>query len=202
LNLSGNAWGERQEIAPDLPTASPVEVTIADLLGSGTACIGWASRLPADREAPLRYIDLMGGSKPHLLRGYDNGLGREVEFSCASSTWHYLKDKSEGRAWSTRMPFPVHCVRQVETRDVTGGSRRISTYRYHHGHYDHVERVFRGFGMVEQMDAEHFENWARDQAGSVVDDTLHRPPVLTKTWFHTGADDGHPEIQDRFRDEH
>src|SRR4029077_5580952 len=31
LTLSGNAWGERQEIAPDLPTASPVEVTIADL---------------------------------------------------------------------------------------------------------------------------------------------------------------------------
>jgi RHS repeat-associated protein len=202
LNLSGNGWSTGRPIAPVLPTARPADVSTTDLFGNGTTCIVWSSALPADREAPLRYIDLMGGSKPHLLRGYDNGLGKAVELSYATSTWHYLKDKSEGRPWVTRLPFPVQCVRRVETRDRVGGARRISTYRYHHGHYDHVEREFRGFGMVEQTDAEEFEHWARDLGGRVVDRTLHRPPVLTKTWFHTGADDGRPVVRDRLRDEH
>ena len=38
-----------------------------DLLGNGTACLVWSSPLPGDARRPLRYVDLMGGSKPHLL---------------------------------------------------------------------------------------------------------------------------------------
>ena len=38
-----------------------------DLLGNGTACLVWSSPLPGDARRPMRYIDLMGGQKPHLL---------------------------------------------------------------------------------------------------------------------------------------
>jgi len=201
LNLSGNGFAPRREIAPALRTESPVEIATADVLGNGTTCLVWSSGLPADRESPLRYVDPMGGSKPHLLRGYSNGLGKEVEFAYTSSTWHYLKDRSEGRPWATRLPFPVHCVRRVESRDTIAGSRRVCSYRYHHGHYDHREREFRGFGMVEETDAEEFEHWGRDSAGIAVDRTVHQAPVLTKTWFHTGAELDDRGLLDVYRDE-
>jgi hypothetical protein len=201
LNLSGNSLGPPRQLAPALRTESPVEIATADVLGNGTTCLIWSSGLPADRGAPLRYVDPMGGSKPHLLRAYSNGLGKEVEFTYTSSTWHYLKDRAEGRPWATRLPFPVHCVRRVESRDTIAGSRRVCSYRYHHGHYDHREREFRGFGMVEENDAEEFEHWRRDSAGVAVDRTVHQAPVLTKTWFHTGAELDDGSLLDVYRNE-
>ena len=42
-------------------------VDAVDLLGNGTACLVWSSPLPGDARRPLRYVDLMGGQKPHLL---------------------------------------------------------------------------------------------------------------------------------------
>ena len=63
----------------------------------------------------------------------------------------------------------------------------MSSYKYHHGYYDHAEREFRGFGMVEQTDSEHFEHWVKGDASNIVDSELHQESVTTKTWFHTGA---------------
>ena len=65
-----------------------------------------------------------------------------------------------------------------------------STYSYHHGYFDGVEREFRGFGRVEQVDVESFGEFANGNADSpyITDDkTLYQPPVKTITWFHTGA---------------
>ena len=201
LNLSGNAWSAAQPIAPFFPAEAPNQITTTDLLGNGTACIVWSSTLPAHARQPLRYLDLMGGKKPHLLRSYVNNLGTEVTFSYKSSTWYYLKDKLAGRPWVTRLPFPVHCLRTIETRDQIGGARQVTELTYHHGYYDRSEREFRGFGMVEQRDAESFEHWAAD-AGHVVDRTLYQTPVLSKTWFHTGAVADRAAILTRFRDEY
>jgi len=202
LNLSGNAWSDAQPVTPFFPTEQPNRLAITDLLGNGTACIVWSSTLPAHAEAPMRYLDLMGGKKPHLLRKYVNNLGKEVSFSYKSSTWYYLKDKVEGQPWATRLPFPVHCLRRVEVRDRTAGSRFSSEFRYRHGYYDRTEREFRGFGMVEQRDAESFEGWATSSPGRVVDASLYQTPILTRTWFHTGAPSDRAEILTRFRDEY
>jgi hypothetical protein len=117
LNLSGNAWSSAQPIAPFFPTEQPNQVGVADLLGNGTACIVWSSPLPQHARAPMRYLDLMGGKKPHLLRRCINNMGKETSLSYKSSTWYYLKDKLEGRPWATRLAFPVHCLRQVEVRE-------------------------------------------------------------------------------------
>ncbi|NHZ33386.1 SpvB/TcaC N-terminal domain-containing protein [Massilia rubra] len=202
LNLGGNAWSAVQPIAPFLPPGAPVKVDVLDLLGNGTACIVWMSPLPAHAAAPLRYIDLMGGKKPHLLTKVVNNLGKETTFSYKSSTWFYQKDKQDGRPWATRLPFPVHCLRRVEVRDRIAGARRVTEMRYHHGYYDAAEREFHGFGMVEQRDAESFEHWEGDAAQPALEQALHQAPVLTKTWFHTGAISGRDAILLRFRDEY
>lgn len=192
LNLGGNAWGQPFELGafPDTTVTNPVTVT--DLLGNGTACIVWSSPLPNNADAPLRYIDLMGGRKPYLLHRYSNGMGKQVELTFRSSTWFYLQDKLAGTPWITKLFFPVFCVSGTKVSDAVSGSEYSCSYAYHHGYYDHAEKEFRGFGRVEQTDTDIFDtNATADQA-----------PVLTKTWYHTGAWFGANRMLDLFEQEY
>ncbi len=71
--------------------------------------------------------------------------------------------------------------------DTVTGLRFTNKYTYHHGYYDHEEREFRGFGMVEQVDTEEYEYLKKVRASNATNIQFHEFPVLTKTWFHTGA---------------
>ena len=189
FNRCGNSWAAPRLLAvfPDADNHGAVQV--ADLLRNGTACLVWSSPLPARPGHSLRYVDLMGSRKPHLLVRTRNNLGAETRVAYAPSTRFYLEDKLAGRPWVTRLPFPVQVVERVETYDWVGRSRFVTRYAYHHGHFDGTEREFRGFGMVEQRDTEtHRDDTlfpevepANENAASFA------PPVLTRTWFHTGA---------------
>src|SRR5205814_2731415 len=117
-----------------------------------------------------------------------------------SSTGFYLADRAAGRPWITRLPFPVYVIDRVENLDRISGNRFVTRYAYHHGYFDGFEREFRGFGMVEQRDTETFatltEAGLADAAN--IDEASHVPPVLTRTWFHTGVYQGRDHISDRF----
>lgn len=188
-NQSGNSWTD-QELLPSLPATNNVtSINAVDLLGNGTACLVWSSPLAAEAGRQMQYIDLMGGEKPHLLIGVQNNLGAETRIRYAPSTKFYVQDREAGRPWVTKLPFPVYVAERVETFDYIGRTRLVSIYSYRHGYFDGVEREFRGFGYVEQHDAESFG----DSGSLFTEDTdteadaLHVPPVVTKTWFHTGA---------------
>ena len=91
FNQSGNAWGDARVLS-QLPTVDSVSsATALDLLGNGTACLVWSSPLPGNARRPMRYIDLMGGQKPHLLVSDDQQPGRRDRRSLRarppSSTW-------------------------------------------------------------------------------------------------------------------
>jgi RHS repeat-associated protein len=187
LNHSGNAWSEGRLLAR-LPSPRPVDVAAVDLLGNGTTCLVWSSGLPTDAGRPLRYVDPSGGRKPYLLTSVRNNLGREQTITYKPSTWFAVRDRAAGRPWLTQLTFPVQCVRTVATRDGVTGATRTRTFSYRHGFYDPDEREFRGFAAVDEIDAEDFDNFARD-GDSLLDSTLHQAPVLTRTWFHTGAGD-------------
>jgi hypothetical protein len=94
-----------------------------------------------------------------------------------------------GRPWITRLPFPVHVVERVVTYDHVSRNRFVTTYAYHHGYFDGEEREFRGFGMVEQTDTEVLGAFRPGGTLPVTneDAASHVPPVLTRTWFHTGV---------------
>jgi len=166
-------------------------ITVIDLLGNGTACLVWSSPLPGDGLQPMRYIDLMGGKKPHLLESVKNNMGMERKLEYAASTRFYLEDQLAGTPWITKLPFPVHVLVRVETYDYIAQTKLVNLYRYHHGYYDRTEREFRGFGLVEQWDTESFSKFAGvglfSQPPQVAGEEFHLPPVYTKTWFHTGA---------------
>ncbi|HYY16206.1 MAG TPA: toxin TcdB middle/N-terminal domain-containing protein, partial [Gammaproteobacteria bacterium] len=165
-------------------------VAALDLLGNGTACLAWSSPLPGNARRAMRYIDLMGGQKPHLLVKVKNNLGAETQVQYAPSTKFYLADRLAGKPWNTRLPFPVHCVEKVTVTDKWRKTSFSSTYSYHHGYFDGVEREFRGFGRVEQLDAESYGKFEQGSSASpyITDDkTLYQSPIKTVTWYHTGA---------------
>ncbi|MEO6918782.1 MAG: SpvB/TcaC N-terminal domain-containing protein, partial [Collimonas sp.] len=190
LNESGNSWSEARQLHGFPAVDKSTAVVVTDFLGRGTACLLWSSSLPHDAGRQLRYVDLMCGQKPHLLIHVNNNLGAETRLEYASSTEFYLADKAAGTPWITRLPFPVHVVKRVETYDYVSRNRFVSRYSYHHGFYDGVEREFRGFARVDQRDTEEFSTLTGSDAfpaGANLDAASSVPPILTKTWFHTGA---------------
>ncbi|MEM9678914.1 MAG: SpvB/TcaC N-terminal domain-containing protein, partial [Bacteroidota bacterium] len=204
INLSGNAWSNVHEIDPFFSINTNSNLSVIDLLGTGTSCIVWSSDLSADAHAPMRYIDLMGSKKPHVLVHYKNNLGKESNIQYKSSTHYYLKDKRNGKPWITKLPFPVQVVSKFEVKEKITDVRFTSEYKYHHGYYDHIEREFRGFGMVEQIDSEHYTEWQRNNLNNQLEasEELYQKPVLTKTWFHTGAFLDKEKILTHFKSEY
>ncbi|MGO9484231.1 MAG: SpvB/TcaC N-terminal domain-containing protein [Rhodomicrobium sp.] len=190
LNLAGNALSEARHIGRFPGADNVTAVDVADLLGRGTACLIWSSPLPRDARRQLRYIDLMCGRKPHLLSHVNNNMGASTRIEYASSTEFYLADKAAGAPWITRLAFPVHVVRRVETYDEVSRNRMVTRYTYHHGFFDGLEREFRGFARVDQLDTESFADIPQTEDFPVGDnwaEASNVPPVLTRTWFHTGV---------------
>jgi RHS repeat-associated protein len=205
-NLSGDRWEPGTHLPPLPATMDVGAVTFVDLLGCGTPCLVWASNLPGDLGAPLRYIDLHASTKPFLLKEAHNGIGGRTTWAWAPSTAWCIADRDAGLPWVTRLPFPVHLVAGTVTDEepvhlvagtvtdeepelvITGTTLR-TFYAYRDGHYDPVEREFRGFARVDQRDAETFTD-GNDQ-----------PPVLTRTWFHTGASANRENIEARLSEQ-
>lgn len=188
FNQAGNSWAAPYRLTQFPRIDDVTSIAVADLKGNGTACLVWSSPLEADGRRPMRYIDLMGGQKPHLLIKVVNNLGTETDIGYATSTKFYAQDRQEGRPWVTRLPYPVQVVERVESRDLVSNTRLVSTYRYRHGYYDGAEREYRGFAYVEQRDVES------------VGDEFDLPPVVSKTWFHNGAFLAEGRIETYFKD--
>jgi len=205
FNQSGNRWSEPRRLSQFPRVDNLSSVMTADLLGNGTACLVWSSPLTGDVRRPMRYIDLMGGQKPHLLIKTANNLGAETSVQYAPSTKSYLQDKLAGKPWITKLPFPVHCVEKVTVSDKWRKTNFSTTYSYHHGYFDGVEREFRGFGRVEQVDVESYGEFTQGNVASpyiTEDKTLYQPPVKTVTWFHTGAFVNRETILSHFKEEY
>jgi RHS repeat-associated protein len=152
-------------------------VQLADLDGTGMAGVLWSRAADGSGGSPLRFLDLTGGVKPYLLDAMDNHLGAVTTVRYRPSTWFFLADQADpATRWRTTLPFPVQVVARVEVADRLSSGRLVSEYRYHHGYWDGLEREFRGFAMVEQLDSETFHSSA----------VHYSPPTLTKTWFHVG----------------
>ena len=158
-----------------------------------------------DSGQPIRYVDLLSSRKPHLLDRVTNNLGLETRIAYASSTSYYLADRAAGTPWVTRLPFPVQVIARVETADAVQKTRLVSTYAYKHGYFDGFEREFRGFGRIDQWDAESYSDahgegllppGLNEQNGELL-----LPPIHTVTWLDTGAWREAPDLYAQYRRE-
>ncbi len=98
----------------------------------------WSHPLAQGQAGAVRYVDLMGGSKPHLLVGANNNMGAETRLTYAPSTKFYLLSTRRCTPWITRLPFPVQVLERVESFDHIARTRLVNHFRYHHGYYDSV----------------------------------------------------------------
>ena len=173
-NRSGRGFGDA--IRLDIPQGWTPEtrVLIGDMRGTGTDAL----LLIDPGLAHVVWFDLAASGKPHLLSQVENGIGGRRRVTYGTSTEEYLRDKQAGKTWQTRVPLPIHVVKEIETEDRVAKNLFQSNFAYHEGFYDMQERRFNGFRYVESRDA-----------GDLPDASAHlsQAPTLTKTWFHTGA---------------
>ncbi|HTB72222.1 MAG TPA: SpvB/TcaC N-terminal domain-containing protein, partial [Polyangiaceae bacterium] len=204
LNQAGNRWSG-PVVVTGVAARRDTTIDLVDLLGTGTACLVWSSPELVDAGQPIRYVDLLASTKPHLLARVQNNLGRQTRIAYASSTSFYLADRAAGTPWVTRLPFPVQVIARVETADAVQNTRLVSTYAYKHGYFDGFERELRGFGRVEQWDAESYSDahgegllppGLNEQNGEFV-----LPPIHTLTWLDTGAWREGPDLYAQYRRE-
>lgn len=213
LNRAGNGWSQPVHLHGTPPVDDIVALRLVDLEGTGVAGLLWTRQARLGTAPEHYFLDFTGGTKPYLLTRMDNNLGAVTEVSYSPSTTFYLRDQADpATRWRTTMPYPVHVVERVTVRDALSDSILSTEYRYHHGYNDGVEKEFRGYGMVEQIDTEVFGSYlGRKIAGDetalrrLLDQRHHSPPTLTRTWFHQGAvdpADGGPWQELEFRDEY
>ena len=179
--LWGNRGGAAFTAVPLVVTGTPEvrdtdSVLAADLHGTGMAGLLFSRAADGTAHSGWRFLDFTGGVKPHLLTAVDNHLGATTTVTYRPSTEEFLRDAATPTTrWRTTLPFGVHVVSRVEVHDTWSGSRLVTEYRYHHGYWDGVEREFRGFACVEQLDTD-----TRPGAAG------HHIPTLARTWFHPG----------------
>lgn len=180
INASGNLFveGGRLTGLPYLDNLANIQ--ILDFLGDGTSCLVWSSALSVSARAPMQYLQLTSGIKPRLLLSINNSMGRETRLAYSLSTEHYLRDQRSGRGWLSKLPSHVTVVDRKEIIDHIGNSSFVSRYEYHDGYFDSQERVFRGFGLVDQYDSEVFGGADNLPEG-------YTAPTCSRTWFHNGA---------------
>ncbi|QCB93559.1 toxin TcdB middle/N-terminal domain-containing protein [Cellulomonas shaoxiangyii] len=171
-NRGGTAFEAEVVVAP-VPGVTVERIEPVDLRGTG--CVGLLL-LTRHGSRPAAYqLDLE--AKPYLLDRVDDGLGHVTTIRYGTSTAQSRHDADAGRPWSTSLPFAVPVVTAVE-RTEPAGAPRVSTYRYHDGHWDPALRRFLGFAVVDEVEAG--------------DETVEG--LLRRTEFHLGRT---PERTDR-----
>ncbi len=193
FNQSGNGWSEKKIIQGTPHVSDLSSIQFSDFFGTGTTSLIWSYDYQRQSGGNYKVLDFCGGRKPYLVVGMTNNMGATTQVQYASSTKFYLEDKKAFKPWATNLPFPVQVVEKTEVIDHISKTKLVTTYKYHHGYYDGREREFRGFGRVDQYDTEEFDLFSGsslhgEEAEFVNNDNAyHVPPVLTKTWFHTGV---------------
>ncbi|MCG8576498.1 MAG: hypothetical protein MI810_16550 [Flavobacteriales bacterium] len=207
FNQNGNGFSEPVKLSLPQSADQFLNLQFLDLKGNGTSCLCLIYQNVSSQKVEHRYYDFCGGIKPYLLEEVDNNRGTLSKIKYTSSTQFYLKDKKAGKQWANRLPFPINVVEKTEAIEQISGTKMVQRYAYHHGYYDSVEREFRGFGCVEQWDAESFEQFSQEGILEGVDFDSgekghHLPPVKNISWFHTGVYEDSVELEQLFRQEY
>ncbi|MCZ4088709.1 toxin TcdB middle/N-terminal domain-containing protein [Sinorhizobium psoraleae] len=177
FNRHGERWfGPVQVPVPGLSRENAV---LVDLNGDGRMGVFWSI---AGRGANRHRFLQLGTLPDHrMLTTILGGLGHTTRIAYGTSTTHRQRDEDDGHTWKTFLPSSVPVVESIECLDGPAGIQALTRFQYHEGHFDGLERMFNGFGGVQQT----VEG----------DDTS--PAVITRTIYHPGTDPAMPEAERR-----
>ena len=154
------------------------QVSVDNLLGLGCSSLILSTPHATPRHWRYDFVS----AKPYLLIGANNNMGAANSISYRSSAQEWLDEKVEkidaGKPPVCHVPFALHVVSKTTQLDEITGNRLTQTLSYRQGYYDGIEREFRGFGLLLQLDSESHPGGASMERFTT--------PCLTKSWFHTG----------------
>jgi RHS repeat-associated protein len=201
LNLGDDRFAALRTIT-GLPATPNAATRFADLNGNGTTDIIYAdSTAPGSRLQAVDLGELVAGTAfRNALISIDNGYGRRTAIEYRGSTDFHVDALIAGNPWTITLPVPTPLVSRVSSSiglDLDGfpdegprGDVYITDYVYRDGFYDPLEKQFRGFAFVKQIDRGD-ERFGGDAA----------PTMITRYGFHTGAPDGADNDADSETDE-
>lgn len=165
------------------------QVSFADL----TAC-GCSSLIVSFSHPKLRHWRYdFAQQKPYLLDEIDQACGSLSQLHYRSSAQEWLDEKQQtSRSLLpaiSQLPFARQLIKKIVHQDLISGNTFSQHYQYRQGFYDAIERDFCGFGLILQTDSALPVSTAETSAPS-----LHSPPLLKKTWYHTGQHNGQPPV--------
>jgi hypothetical protein len=146
LNLGHNQFGPEQ-IITGTPNAT-ANVRLVDMYGRGSTGILWYQLSSPN----YVYLDVSRGIKPNLLQTIDNGLGRRTRLDYQMSTDYYVAARDRGSPWARGIHTPVPVVSQVTVTDLNSQQDYVSKFDYRDGYYSGLDRQFRGFEKIVQID--------------------------------------------------
>ncbi|MBI3334565.1 VCBS repeat-containing protein [Candidatus Pacearchaeota archaeon] len=127
----------------------PDDVRVVDANGDGTADY-IKSRSGSSCTSGSKQTYLSNTTKVFLLRTITTSLGGNITIDYQRSTFLSNVNASTGRS---ELDFNVYVVANITEDNGVNGSQRtqsITTYNYSGGEYNHVEKEFRGFSIVEE----------------------------------------------------
>ena len=150
MNRNGRAYAEPVAIAP-IPAPLPGTLRAVNINGGAGGGLLWCSLRFG--QAAYVQVEFSPGGAPYLLSAVDNGGGMRSQLRYGPAVSDYLRDRSAGSAWTTRLPFPLMVVAATHEEDTISGQVTAVEYRYHDGHFDPGTRTFQGFGRTERLEA-------------------------------------------------
>ncbi|UCC28769.1 MAG: VCBS repeat-containing protein, partial [Phycisphaerales bacterium] len=162
LNMGNNTLSLSRVIT-DLPATSQAVIRWVDINGNGTTDLVYAdSTLPDSKINAVDLGELISGSAYfNALTSIDNGYGRRTVISYRSTTDFYVNASEAGNPWTSTIPFPSVVVSRTQTSiglDLDGfpdegadGDVYVKDYVYRDGYYDPLEKQFRGFAFVKEV---------------------------------------------------
>ncbi|WP_371356099.1 SpvB/TcaC N-terminal domain-containing protein [Pseudomonas chlororaphis] len=181
LNQSGNGFDSVPCILP-MPTGITYDqldqVSFVDMNGTGTVNLV----LTISHMAPSHWCYTFSRTKSYLLEQINNNLGAQTTFIYRSSAQEWLDEKQANPTSICHLPFPLPLLSGVVSLDEVSGNTLAQSFLYRQGLYAGIDREFRGFGFVQQLDT----NSTAASTGWNIENTA---PAIIKTWYHTGLED-------------
>ncbi|WP_226642383.1 toxin TcdB middle/N-terminal domain-containing protein [Microbulbifer variabilis] len=123
---------------------------LLDINGNGSQDIIWYQRTSSDKAFSV--AELSPHEQPYQLKTIDNGLGKKTTLNYISLQSERLRDKAAGQPWTTKMPIGMQVLKSIEVEDGLSGTVQRSSFSYHNGWYNPVEKSFWGFEGVEAIE--------------------------------------------------
>jgi RHS repeat-associated protein len=129
----------------------PIVGTVRAVNLNGHAGTGLIWNSHTNRQPGYVHLEF-AAEPPYLMSHIENGAGLVSEIQYRSVVDDYLRDRRDGRLWTTNFPFPYLVVAHTRETDQVSGRVAEVDFKYHEAHFERHTRQFQGFRNTERIE--------------------------------------------------